>query len=70
MHCVVPGVQTPVHAPATHALLLQGVALPQAPLALQVCTPLPEHWVDPGAQLPTQPPFTQAALAQSMAAPQ
>jgi hypothetical protein len=34
--------------------------LPQAPLALQVCTPLPEHRVVLGAQMPVHAPATQA----------
>jgi hypothetical protein len=48
---------------------VQGVALPQAPLALQVATPLPEHSTEPGLQTPTQPPCTQARLPQSIAVP-
>jgi hypothetical protein len=39
------------------------------PLALHVCTPLPEHRVVLGAQTPLQPPATQAWLPQSSGAP-
>jgi hypothetical protein len=38
-----PGAQTPVQAPLTHVWLLHATAVPQVPLAVQVCTPLPEH---------------------------
>jgi hypothetical protein len=40
------------------------------PLALHVCTPLPEHRVVFGAQTPLQPPDVQAWLPQSIGAPQ
>jgi hypothetical protein len=48
---------------------VQTTDVPQLPLALQVCTPLPEHCVLPGAQTPLQPPDTHAWLPQSIAAP-
>jgi hypothetical protein len=57
---VVPGVHAPVHDPSTHAWAVHGVALPHAPLALHVATPLPEHCVESGLQTPTQPPWTHA----------
>ena len=45
----------PVHAPPEHANV-HADALPHCPLALQVCTPLPEHCVAPGTQTPVQTP--------------
>jgi hypothetical protein len=42
-HCRAPDTQTPVHAPLTHVEFEQATAVPQAPLALHVWTPLPEH---------------------------
>jgi hypothetical protein len=59
-HCVVPGVQTPVQAPATHAAFEHGIALLHVPVRSQVCTPLPEHRVAPGLHTPVQVPLTQA----------
>jgi hypothetical protein len=44
----------------TQVLPVQTTELPQLPLALHVCTPLPEHRVVFGAQTPLQPPATQA----------
>ncbi len=60
-----PTAQTPVHDPPVHVWLVQGVALPHAPLALHVWTPVPEHCVVPGAHTPVQPPPTQAIIPQS-----
>jgi hypothetical protein len=37
---------------------VQATAVPNAPLALQVSTPLPEHVVWPGAHTPVQAPLT------------
>ena len=72
-HCTAPGAHTPWHAApvevAVHALFVQSEAGPQLPLALHVCTPLPEHCVEFGAQTPLQPPLTQASLPQSIGAP-
>ena len=47
------------------------MAAPHCPVALQVCTPLPEHWVWPGLQA-THPPSRQAGVppAQATDAPQ
>ena len=52
----VPGVHTPVHAPATHAWFVHAAAVPHCPDALQVWTPLPEHCFAPGVQMPTHVP--------------
>ena len=41
----------PVHAPDTQ-LWLHAAIVPQVPVAPQVCTPLPEHWVVPGTHTP------------------
>ena len=59
-HWRAPGAQTPVHAPPTHAELMQEAAVPHCPAALQVSTPLAEHCVVPGMQTPVQTPLTQA----------
>ena len=59
-HWVAPGVQTPVHAPLTHAELLQGCAVDQDPVTSHVCTASPEQRVDPGVQVPVHVPSTQA----------
>jgi hypothetical protein len=48
-----------VQAPLTHVWLLHAETLLQVPLAVQVCTPLPEHCVWPGAHTPVQAPLTQ-----------
>jgi two-component system OmpR family response regulator len=71
-HWVAPGAHVPWHMPLTHAWLVQESAGPQAPLSLQVCTPLPwsEHRVDWGAHSPVQAPSTHARLPQSIGAPQ
>jgi hypothetical protein len=36
LHCFALGVQTPVHAPLTHAWLVHAAAVPHVPVALQV----------------------------------
>jgi hypothetical protein len=59
-----------VQAPAAHAWLAHATAVPQAPLALQVSTPLPEHCTWPGAQTPVQAPAAHAWLAHATAVPQ
>jgi hypothetical protein len=71
-HCEVPGEQVPVHTPLTHVDAEHGVAGPQAPLALQVSTPLPlppsavvEHRMAPGVQFPMHEPPTHAWLVQA-----
>jgi len=53
-----PGVQSPVHAPFTHAWLLQSDGALQAPPS-HASTALPAHCVAPAAQIPTQAPFSQ-----------
>ncbi len=60
-----------MHAPLTHVWLLHAMAAAHWPLALQVCTPLPEHWVCPGLQA-TQEPLRQAGVPppQATEAPQ
>ena len=68
MHWVAPGVQDPAHAPLTHAWLVQLATLPHVPLALHVCTPLPEHCVFPGTHTPTQPPPVHAEFEQETGA--
>jgi hypothetical protein len=42
-HCVVPGTQTPVHEPLTHAEFVHATGDPHVPVALHVSIPLPEH---------------------------
>ncbi len=44
--------------------------MPHAPDALQVSTPLPEHWVAPGVPLPVHAPDTHAWLVHDTAVPQ
>jgi hypothetical protein len=46
------GVQAPAQAPATHAWLVQSTGVPQVPLALQLCAPLPEHCTWPAVHAP------------------
>ena len=59
-HCVVPGTQTPVHAPATQAAFEQGWAVLHVPVRSQVCTASPEQRVAPGVHTPVQAPDTHA----------
>jgi hypothetical protein len=47
----------------------QSFAVPQVPVASQVWTPLPEHFVSPGLQTPTHAPWTHAWAVQAFAAP-
>ncbi len=57
MHWVVAGVQVPVHAPPTHASLVQVTGLPHWPAEVQVWRPaVPEHCTLPGVQLPVHWP--------------
>jgi hypothetical protein len=60
LHCFVPGVHTPVHAPVTHAWFVQAAGALQVPLELHVWTPLPEHCVEPGTHTPVHAPVTHA----------
>jgi hypothetical protein len=55
-------VHTPLHAPVTHAESVHAAGDPHCPVAEQVCTPLPEHWVAPGVHTPLHPPATHAEL--------
>jgi hypothetical protein len=64
-----PGAQVPVHAPLTHAWLVQATGELQAPVAVQVSTPLPEHVVWPGAHTPVHTPLTHVLLLQAVAPP-
>jgi hypothetical protein len=59
-HCVVPGVQTPMQAPAEQAAFVQGCAAAQVPVASQVCTASPEQRVAPGLHTPVHVPVTHA----------
>jgi hypothetical protein len=73
MHWTAPGAHTPLQDAVpdvtTHACPVHAAEAPQLPLALQVCTPLPEHCVLLGAQTPLHPPDTHAWLPQSIGAP-
>jgi hypothetical protein len=66
-HWVAPGVQTPSHAPLTHAELVHTTAVPQVPFGAQVCTPLAEHCVEPRLHTPTQAPLTHAEFVHAVA---
>jgi hypothetical protein len=68
-HSVCPGAQTPVHAPATHVMLEQGLPLVHVPLALHVCGALAEQLVCPGAHWPVQLPEMHVWLMQGAGAP-
>jgi hypothetical protein len=58
-----------LQTPLTHVWLLHAVALLQAPLAVQVSTPLPEHVVWPGAHTPVHTPLMHVWLLQAAAVP-
>jgi hypothetical protein len=45
-HCLPPGEQVPVHAPETHVWPEQETAAPQAPVPVQLCTPLSAEHCD------------------------
>jgi hypothetical protein len=60
VHCVAPGVHTPVHAPDTQAAFEQGCAVDHAPVVSHVCTASPEQRKAPGTQTPVQAPCAQA----------
>lgn len=70
--------QTPVHAPLTHAWFTQLVAWPHVPAAEQVWNPLPTappsapiaHCVSSGAQTPVHAPLTHAWFTQLVGVPQ
>jgi hypothetical protein len=59
-HCVEEGTQTPVHAPPTHAELVQGWGGDHVPVVSQVWTPLLEQRVVPGVHDPVHAPSTHA----------
>jgi hypothetical protein len=59
-----------VHAPLTHVWLLHADTVPQVPLDVQVCTPLPEHCVWPATHTPVQAPLTHVWLLHATAVPQ
>jgi hypothetical protein len=61
LHCVCPGAHWPVHPPLMHVWFVQAAGVPQAPAALHVCTPFPEHCLVPGVQA-TQALFKQAGV--------
>jgi hypothetical protein len=52
-----------------HVVLLQAVAVLHVPFDVQVCTPLPEHWVCPGAHTPVHTPATHVWLEQAVEPP-
>ncbi len=58
-----------MHTPAKQAWFVQSVAPSQAPLALHVCTPLPEHLFLPEAHTPVHAPETHVWVPQSWAPP-
>ena len=60
----------PEHWLALHAPLGHGTAASQSPVAAQVCTPVPMHWVLPGMHEPVHRPLTQAWFVQATAVPQ
>jgi sulfur dioxygenase len=60
VHCVVPGVQTPVQAPDTQAAFEHACAADHVPVASHVCTASPEHRVEPGTHAPVHAPMTHA----------
>jgi hypothetical protein len=68
-HRVVPGVHCPVHAPATHAVSLQGVGVPHIPDTHACVAELPEHCTPPAGQGPVHTPAVQVEPVQSTAAP-
>jgi hypothetical protein len=45
---------------------VQATAVPHAPAAVQVCTPLPEHCVAPGAHTPVHVPLTHVWLVHAV----
>jgi hypothetical protein len=51
---------TPVHAPETHAWVVQGVVAPHVPSVPHACTALPEHCVAPAEQGPEHWPPVHA----------
>ena len=72
LHCIAPGEHTPEQDPATHAWLLQATAVPQCPVASQVCTPFVvlAHCVTPGVHTPVHAPLTQAWFVHPLTGPQ
>jgi hypothetical protein len=60
VHCVAPGVHSPVQAPDTQAAFPHGWVLDQVPVTSHVCTASPEHCTAPGGQVPVHAPIEQA----------
>lgn len=59
------------HAPAVQVCVcaVHADALPHVPLALHVCTALPEHCVEPGVHTPVHAPETHADAVHVTPAP-
>lgn len=68
MHCLVPGVHSPVQAPFEQTWPVHVTPAPHCPVSVQVCTSLPEHRASPGTHTPMQAPATQAWSPQSTGA--
>ena len=60
-HRVVPGTQTPTHAPPKQAFVVHGAVSFQVPVGSQAWTVCPEHCVVPGEQVPVQTPSEQTS---------
>jgi hypothetical protein len=58
-HCLLPGSQTPTQAPLTQACPEQGAPSLQVPVASQVWTICPLHWVFLGVHVPEHAPPLQ-----------
>ncbi len=69
-HCSEPGAHVPEQTPATHAWLTHAVAVPQLPVASQVCAAFAEQRCAPGLHTPVQAPPLHAWLVHATAAPQ
>ena len=67
---MVPGLQVPLHAPATHAELMHEAAAPHVPFDVHDCTPLPLHCDWPGIHVPVQAPPTHVWFTHATGAPQ
>jgi len=66
MHCLAPDVQTPVQAPALHAIGQAEPLFAHAPAALHICGWLPvEHCFALGVQVPVQFPAPLQTYAQA-----
>jgi hypothetical protein len=47
---------TPAHTPDTHVEFMHGTGAPSIPVAVQLCTLLPEQWSEPGTHEPVHWP--------------